>query len=135
LTEPQSNKPITAAEAFEAAGENLRQAEKGWSDTRVPDALVSQVVDIANAWTALGVGLSNAECPIPTKLVGDPLGPIRYVRGEEELSSHEHGPNCRHQWVRPMEPCRNGCESDPFATPIEADEAGYCPETCPDVNA
>jgi hypothetical protein len=75
MTDQQSNKPVTATEAFEAAGENLRQAEKGWNDTRVPDASVSQVIDIANAWTALGIGLSNAEpfdsgFPIPISLVG-----------------------------------------------------------------
>lgn len=220
MTEPQSNKPITAAEAFEAAGENLRQAEKAWSDTRVPDALLGRAIDIANAWTALGVGLSNAEpfdakYPIPIKLVGEPLEPVRYFPGgavgEEELMPrhlwpsvgpqlckrcgvsmlgaetpcvdepvgnqghpafvnparphvwdedsglcvnencrahqadgvvplecagstfappHVHDPlKCHHAWIRPTEPCANGCGTSTREKP------SYCPKTCPDVTA
>lgn len=146
-----SNKPITAAEAFEAAGENLRQAEKAWSDTRVPDALLGRAIDIANAWTALGVGLSgvlqdwtasamhdwNQEtgwCKHPkcaahqgqiNALSECPVSP-------ESLPRHWHSrPMCDHTWVRPMEPCANGCG----ARPEEGRSHLPCPKTCPDVTA
>ena len=209
MTEQQSNKPITAAEAFEAAGENLRLAEVGWSDTRVPTDRVARVIDIANAWTALGVGLANAEpfdakYPIPIKLVGEPLEPVigtmqefnlgepggdhfhhfapeggqcswcsettdpprpglkrctcgypvrDYVAWREHVerrrtfvgdrigqqclspwppTAHEHShPLCGHTWVRPMEPCANGCG----ARPEEGRSHLPCPKTCPDVTA
>jgi hypothetical protein len=191
LSEPQSNKPITAAEAFEAAGENLRQAEKGWSDTRVPTDLVAQVIDIANAWTALGVGLSGGtrwlepavgvvqefnlgkdELAPPKHRGPCPVGPhcrdchmethridpvtekcevcrsdarqiwergIGCVGGrprpavpDELLPQHVHSrPMCDHTWLRPMEPCANGCG----ARPEEGRSHLPCSKTCPDVTA
>ena len=102
MTEQQSNKPITAAEAFEAAGENLRLAEVGWSDTRVPTDRVALVIDIANAWTAPGVGLTDAEpfdakYPIPIRLVGEPLEPVIGTMQEFDLRGHTacpNGPDC-----------------------------------------
>ena len=128
MTEPQSNKPLTAAEAFEAAGENLRQAEKAWSDTRVPDTLLGRAIDIANAWTALGVGLSGVlqAWTMPQKFM------LGGATGEDELIPHTHSrPLCDHTWVAPMAPCANGCG----ARPEEGRSHLPCPKTCPDVTA
>lgn len=51
------------------------------------------------------------------------------------VSTHVHTEQCRHQWIRPGEPCRNNCGTGSFSTPRDADTAGNCPAACPDVNA
>lgn len=51
---------------------------------------------------------------------------------------HVHSrPLCDHTWVRPMEPCANGCGKRPVPGQPGNDDFPWelCPKTCPDVTA
>jgi hypothetical protein len=64
-----------------------------------------------------------------------PCPAVGVARG---ATKHEHsGLTCGHQWVQPMDPCRNGCGSRPDDSWKNADMIPWelCPKTCPDVNA
>jgi hypothetical protein len=55
-----------------------------------------------------------------------------------DAAKHEHSSiTCGHTWVRPMEPCANGCGKRPLPGQPDNDDFPWelCPQACPDINA
>lgn len=110
----------TAQECFERAELALYRAETlvGAAVSTLECAKAQAQGSIAIGWARLGDALANEPRELDT---------------EQVAKAHVHDNNCYHAWVRPMEPCANGCG----AQPLDDDQRvpTHCPETCPDVNA
>lgn len=125
--------PTTAAECMSLAVIALDQAEK-LVNGNAPDAhLVAAVARIGQGWAAVAMALLEAERSVTVELTefDPPMQslPALTPAGEEGWD-HQHTSFCRHNWVRPMEPCANNCGQRPGLD--MGTEAGtkYCPAVC-----
>ncbi len=130
MTEPVKL-PTTAAECTKLAVIALDQAEK-LVNGAAPDAgLVAAVARIGQGWAAVAMTLLEAERSVTVELTE--FGPPQKLSGVTPLpeslarpGDHQHDGFCRHNWVRPMEPCANNCGQ----RPDHDGQTQYCPATC-----
>lgn len=126
--------PTTAAECTSLAIIALDQAEK-LVNGNAPDAhLVAAVARIGQGWAATAMAMLEAERSVTVELTEfDPpmQSPPALTPAGEEGWDHQHTSFCRHNWVRPMEPCVNNCGQRP-GTDRASDAAvtRFCPATC-----
>lgn len=132
MTDDHAPEGRTAHECFELARIALDQAEQvlNRATTTLECDKATASAAISRGWSALGDALANEprESPHAT-LVVNPI--VRTPpRLDEAGPKHTHNRlTCHHQWIRPTEPCANGCGTSTREAP------SYCPRTCPDVSA
>lgn len=135
-----ANLPTTAAECTKLAVIALDQAETLVNrDGEKSAALAAVVARIGQGWAATATAMLEAERQttfVTGELVEfDPaLQELKESPGLDTESgedwSHHHTSFCRHNWVRPMEPCANDCGQRPEGVRSSNGKTRYCPATC-----
>jgi hypothetical protein len=132
-----ANLPTTAAECTKLAVIALDQAETLVNrDGDKSAALAAVVARIGQGWAATATAMLEAERSVTVELVDlDPVQELKELPGldtesGEDWSHHHHTSFCRHNWVRPMEPCANACGQRPEGVASSIGKTRYCPAAC-----
>lgn len=147
-----ANLPTTHRECLNLAVIALDQAETLVNRNGTGDAvLANSVARIGQGWAAVASAMLEAERQV-TYVTGElesvsmELGQFDSVKPDlsqfkpgqsvpaltpagQEGWDHQHTSFCRHNWVRPMEPCANNCGQRPTDTGTAAGTQ-YCPAMC-----